>query len=51
MGTIKSMSIGIFVTGGTFDKEYNELKGTLFFPRQPPAGDVEARAEQNRRCG
>jgi L-asparaginase len=25
------MSIRIFITGGTFDKEYNELNGTLFF--------------------
>lgn len=25
------MSIRIFVTGGTFDKEYNELAGTLLF--------------------
>ena len=25
------MSIRIFVTGGTFDKEYNELDGALFF--------------------
>jgi L-asparaginase len=25
------MNIKIFVTGGTFDKEYNELNGTLFF--------------------
>jgi L-asparaginase len=25
------MAIRIFVTGGTFDKEYNELAGTLFF--------------------
>jgi L-asparaginase len=25
------MSIRIFVTGGTFDKEYNELNGTLYF--------------------
>lgn len=25
------MPIKIFVTGGTFDKEYNELNGTLFF--------------------
>lgn len=25
------MSIKIFVTGGTFDKEYNELNGKLFF--------------------
>jgi len=25
------VTIRIFVTGGTFDKEYNELKGELFF--------------------
>ena len=25
------MTIRIFITGGTFDKEYNELNGTLFF--------------------
>src|SRR5215471_12246295 len=25
------MAIVIFVTGGTFDKEYNELTGSLFF--------------------
>lgn len=25
------MGIKIFVTGGTFDKEYNEIEGTLFF--------------------
>ena len=25
------MSIRIFVTGGTFDKEYNEIDGTLYF--------------------
>ena len=25
------MSIKIFVTGGTFDKEYNEINGSLFF--------------------
>jgi len=25
------MSIRIFITGGTFDKEYNELTGQLFF--------------------
>jgi L-asparaginase len=25
------MAIKIFVTGGTFDKEYNEIKGELFF--------------------
>ncbi len=25
------MNIKLFVTGGTFDKEYNELNGTLFF--------------------
>lgn len=26
-----SMTIRIFVTGGTFDKEYNELNGSLYF--------------------
>ncbi len=25
------MAIRIFITGGTFDKEYNEIDGTLFF--------------------
>ena len=25
------MKIRIFVTGGTFDKEYNELNGSLYF--------------------
>jgi L-asparaginase len=25
------MSIRIFVTGGTFDKEYDEITGKLFF--------------------
>ncbi|MCX6317564.1 MAG: asparaginase domain-containing protein [Bacteroidetes bacterium] len=25
------MAIRIFITGGTFDKEYNELKGELYF--------------------
>ncbi len=25
------MNIRIFITGGTFDKEYNELNGSLFF--------------------
>jgi L-asparaginase len=25
------MSIRVFITGGTFDKEYNELNGELFF--------------------
>ncbi len=27
------MSVRIFVTGGTFDKEYDELRGTLSFER------------------
>ena len=27
------MTIKIFITGGTFDKEYNELDGKLFFKR------------------
>ncbi len=26
-----SQPIRLFITGGTFDKEYNERKGTLFF--------------------
>jgi L-asparaginase len=26
-----NLSIQVFVTGGTFDKEYNELNGNLFF--------------------
>jgi len=25
------MSIQVFITGGTFDKEYNELNGSLYF--------------------
>ena len=25
------MSIRIFITGGTFDKEYNEISGELYF--------------------
>ena len=25
------MNIKVFITGGTFDKEYNELTGELFF--------------------
>src|SRR5215471_13937660 len=28
---IKFMAIRILITGGTFDKEYNELNGELFF--------------------
>lgn len=28
---LQTMGIRIFVTGGTFDKEYNELTGQLFF--------------------
>lgn len=28
---MEEQAIRIFVTGGTFDKEYNELNGTLFF--------------------
>ena len=27
----KRMRVCIFITGGTFDKEYNELNGELFF--------------------
>ncbi len=25
------MTVRIYITGGTFDKEYDELHGTLFF--------------------
>ena len=25
------MSIRVFITGGTFDKEYNEITGQLYF--------------------
>ena len=25
------MRIAVFATGGTFDKEYNELNGSLYF--------------------
>jgi len=25
------MAIRVFITGGTFDKEYNELTGSLYF--------------------
>ena len=28
---MSSTAIKIFATGGTFDKEYNELSGALFF--------------------
>jgi L-asparaginase len=27
------MKLAILVTGGTFDKEYNELTGSLFFKK------------------
>jgi L-asparaginase len=33
------MSIAVLVTGGTFDKEYNELDGTLSF-REPHVGQM-----------
>jgi L-asparaginase len=29
----KQIPIAVFVTGGTFDKEYDELSGTLFFKK------------------
>jgi len=35
------MSIAVLVTGGTFDKEYNELDGSLFF-REPHVGEMLA---------
>jgi L-asparaginase len=28
---MKNMAIRILITGGTFDKEYNEITGELFF--------------------
>lgn len=33
------MTIRIFITGGTFDKEYDELRGTLFF-KESHLGDM-----------
>ena len=35
------MKIQIFTTGGTFDKEYNELDGSLFFKRTHVAEMLE----------
>ena len=35
--------IRIFVTGGTFDKEYNELAGALSFKDTHLPGDAAAR--------
>jgi L-asparaginase len=29
----KGMRVAVFATGGTFDKEYNELKGQLYFKK------------------
>ena len=46
--TIASMTIRIFVTGGTFDKEYNEINGSLVFQGHTFAGDAEARTLQAR---
>ena len=37
------MSVRILVTGGTFDKEYDEIKGELFFSGYPYAGDIGPR--------
>jgi len=47
------MIIRILVTGGTFDKEYNELDGTLFFkethlPEMLRLGRSRVRAEIER---
>ena len=30
---MKNMKIAVLITGGTFDKEYNELNGELFFKK------------------
>ena len=35
--------VRIFVTGGTFDKRYNELDGTLTFQGDASARDAAAR--------
>ena len=40
------MSIRIFVTGGTFDKEYNELNGELF-ARDASVGAIKAGTGDN----
>ena len=42
------VTVRIFVTGGTFDKEYNELTGALFFkdthlPRDASPGPLPRR--------
>ena len=37
------MAIRIFVTGGTFDKEYDELDGPALLQGHAPAGDAPAR--------
>lgn len=34
MNKFFSTKIKIFITGGTFDKEYNELTGSLFVQRE-----------------
>ena len=39
-----SRMIRIFVTGGTFDKTYDEIRGRLAFGDTPRAGDAAARA-------
>jgi len=33
VNSLKKLTIKIFVTGGTFEKEYNELNGELFFKK------------------
>ena len=42
--------IRIFVTGGTFDKEYNELNGRLFFKDTHVARDAAPRAARASTC-
>jgi L-asparaginase len=36
---VKQNQLAVFVTGGTFDKEYNELTGALFF-KETHVGDM-----------
>ncbi|MFH1094846.1 MAG: hypothetical protein V1728_01370 [Candidatus Micrarchaeota archaeon] len=38
------MAVRIFATGGTFDKEYNERDGTLFF-KETHVGEMLGRPQ------
>ena len=50
------MSIRVFITGGTFDKEYNEITGQLYFndshlPEMLELGRSRQDAEQGEEQG